>query len=106
MSGYCPAHTQQVNATRYRADRDRRGTAASRGYDARHRRWRTLILARDPLCKRCLTHVRTTPATVADHILPLRYGGARFDPANGQGLCGPCNTAKMHEDERTYGARA
>lgn len=30
----------------------------------------------------------------ADHRTELRDGGAPFDPANGQALCGGCHTAK------------
>lgn len=77
---------------------DARGTAASRGYDAKHRRWRRLILARDPLCQRCLAKNLVVPATVADHIIPLRHGGARFDLANGQALCRACHAVKTAED--------
>ena len=108
-AGYCdccaPVHRQQQD----HADRARRGSAGDRGYDAHHRRWRVLVLRRpgpagEPpgLCVRCYHAGRTVIATVADHIVPLGYGGKRFALANGQGLCGPCNTRKAIEDEATY----
>ena len=63
-----------------------RGTAASRGYDARHRRWRKMILARDPICVMCRATGMAVVATVADHIIPLRQGGG-WELENGRGLC-------------------
>lgn len=68
----------------------RRGTAASRGYGAQHRKWRDFILARDPVCKCC----GLLPSVIADHVKPIRDGGARFDEANGQGLCMTCHNQK------------
>jgi 5-methylcytosine-specific restriction endonuclease McrA len=58
------------------------------------RRWRTFrlgILSRDNyLCqirdRRCLD-----AATEVDHIQPIAFGGAEFDPANCRAACKPCN---------------
>jgi 5-methylcytosine-specific restriction protein A len=66
-----------------------RGTAASRGYDARHRKWRRLILATDPVCRIC--HIGAS--TVADHVTPLEDGGD-WSLENGQGLCSRCHNRK------------
>lgn len=66
----CPVHGRQAE----QAYDTRRGSAASRGYDARHRRWRLLVLAEHPLCvdpdRRHPGVVRAS--VVADHIVPLR----------------------------------
>jgi len=70
-----------------------RGSSAARGYGARHRRWRAMILARDPLCVHCRERGRTTPATEADHIVPLRRGGG-WSLENGQGLCKSCHSRR------------
>lgn len=70
-----------------------RGTAAARGYDARHRRWRTVIIARDPYCKIGIKCQGEAPSTVADHVLPLNQGGD-FSLENGQGCCSPCHDWK------------
>lgn len=88
----CPEVTRQTRCAGHRrtkqADtRAYRGSAASRGYDRNHRKWRRRVLARDPLCVECLEDGRVTEATVADHKVPLSEGGARFDMDNGQGLC-------------------
>ena|SRR3990167_1447541 len=86
---FCPEH----QAAEYRRQDSVRGSAASRGYGAGHRRWRPLVLARDPLCVFCLTRGLSTPATVADHIVPLSKGGT-WELSNGQGLCIPHHNAK------------
>ncbi|MFH5927068.1 HNH endonuclease [Roseomonas xinghualingensis] len=59
-----------------------------------HQRWRAEVIRRangmcqEPGC--CRTGVRL----FADHIVELKDGGAPFDPANGQALCGAHHTAK------------
>ena len=67
----------------------RRGTSTERGYGAMHRRWRSAILHRDPICTDC----HQAPSTEADHIIPLSRGGG-WSLANGQGLCKPCHSRK------------
>jgi len=42
----------------------------------------------------CEAEGRTTPATVADHIVPINAGGSRFEAENGQGLCASCHGKK------------
>src|SRR3989442_225009 len=82
----CPKH-HRAHEQAYDA---RRGTAAERGYDAAHRAWRAAVLARDPICKAC----GKERSTYADHIVPLKQGGAKLDLANGQGMCSRCHQAK------------
>ena len=41
-------------------------------------------LTRCPCCVESTKQGRTTPATVADHIKPVRLGGGFYDPANHQ----------------------
>lgn len=74
-----------------------RPSAAKQGYGARHRAWRTAVLARDPICKHpgCIAR-----STEADHIIPIRQGGARFDLANGRGLCKRHHSAKTGRETR------
>lgn len=87
---YCPACAGSKPAR----ERDERESATRRGYGAAHRRWREMVLARDPLCVMCKANGRIVPATVADHIVPIKRGGARFDMDNGQGLCHDCHNRK------------
>jgi 5-methylcytosine-specific restriction protein A len=115
----CPQHRQAS----HRRAQAIRGTAARRGYDARHRRWRLLVLAHGPLCVPCLAQGRVESATVADHVIPLAEWsqdpvGARRRLAkvltdrgrawdcldawsldNGQGLCVWCHNAKTAREK-------
>ncbi len=64
---YCSTHSRVAASDDARV----RGTAAERGYDARHRQWRRFILARDPVCQHCSARGVIAPASVADHVVPL-----------------------------------
>lgn len=92
----CPTHAR---AKQQAYDRSR-GTAAERGYDAGHRKWRAAILARDPICKAC----HRERSTFADHIVPLNQGGAKLDLANGQGLCSHCHQVKRGQERHQHRA--
>jgi len=64
-----------------------------------HRRWRAIILERDPVCKHC----HNALSTEADHILtwwnqPDPYAYA-LDPRNGQGLCKVCHNQKSRKEQ-------
>ena len=74
----CATHKLMLS----QADQRRRGNSAQRGYDARHRHWRKMVLARHPIC--CDCHMALS--THADHIVPLSKGGT-WKLENGQGLC-------------------
>ena len=87
----CGIHTP---AQRHRAYDDQRGSSARRGYDARHRRWREEVLARDPVCVDC----QRAPSAEADHRTPLGTPGYTdeqlWDLSNGDGLCRGCHERK------------
>ena len=78
-------------------DMERLHTAASRGYDARWRRYRAAYLQAHPLCADPFgVHAQPIPpATVVDHIVAHKGDHARFwDPANHQPLCASCHGRK------------
>ena len=95
----CPALvTDASRCPRHAAEREQhyeqqRGSSAARGYGAAHRTWRTVILARDPVCRLC----HRAPSTVADHIMPLRLGGT-WALSNGQGVCAHCHAVKRGQE--------
>jgi 5-methylcytosine-specific restriction endonuclease McrA len=90
-----------------------RGTARERGYDAAWDVFSLNWLRQFPWCgqradgklhvehSRCAREGRKVRATVTDHIVALRQGGAHRSPANSQSLCTGCNTAKQHPYART-----
>ncbi|MGX1495174.1 5-methylcytosine-specific restriction endonuclease McrA [Labrenzia sp. MBR-25] len=56
-------------------------------------RWQKVAakqLARAPICEGC----EQRPATLVDHIKPIRQGGAKCDPENLQSLCRNCHAEK------------
>ncbi|WP_210185442.1 HNH endonuclease [Devosia enhydra] len=89
-----------AKARHARADA-KRPNAAARGYDREWGQLRADFLRVYPGCKRC-----GGPATLVDHIVPIRVAPhRRLDPANLQSLCASCHSgAKQSADRRKYGA--
>lgn len=79
---------------------DARPSAASRGYDARWRRLRLLVLRARPICAHC----QRESAVHVDHITPLAQGGTD-DLANLQGLCPSCHSRKTAVEDGGFGRR-
>lgn len=59
-----------------------------------YRAWRTLVIGRAGGTCQTPGCGRRERRMFADHIVEIRDGGGRLDPANGQCLCGACHTAK------------
>jgi 5-methylcytosine-specific restriction protein A len=69
-------------------------------YWSKHwRRLRALVLAEEPLCRRCLAEGKFVPTEEIDHILAIKDGGAELKRENCQGLCGPCHRVKTRREE-------
>lgn len=93
---YCPDHER---AERSRYDRER-GSAAARGYDARWRRVRRMVLAEEPLCRRCAAAGRVMPATDVHHI----DGDVRnLSRENLEPLCHECHSRETAASGRRWG---
>ena len=73
-SGYCPKHANESTAHQYgqarRDDPQRMQTNSTRWLKLRR-----IVLARDPVCRIC----GNAASTDADHIVPIREGGAKWD---------------------------
>lgn len=72
---------------------------------AEHRRWREGVIARaggqcEAITKEGRRCRKAAPRhrMFADHKVEIKYGGAPFDPANGQCLCGSHHTSKTAEE--------
>lgn len=89
---FCDKHRQQAAREYNRYTRDEDSKAFYNSTD-----WRKLSrrqLKREPLCAECLRAGRIQPAEIADHIRPIREGGARLDIENLQSLCRACHNKK------------
>lgn len=99
-TGYCIKHKQEKHQ---RYDRYR-GSSASRGYDARWRRYREEYLKGHPLCVECLKTNMITAATVVDHIIPHKGDNNLFwDAQNHQALCKGCHDRKTASEDGGFG---
>ena len=87
-TAYCPAHTEAR-----RQERDLyRGSARARGYDHHWEAARRWYLAGHPLCERCESAGRVTPAVLVHHIVPVEQSPAlRLAVENLQALCRDCH---------------
>lgn len=84
----------------------RRGSAASRGYDADWRRCRAAFLLKHPLCLFCETAGRVEEATVVDHIISIEdRPDLRLDWSNLRPLCKPCHDRRTARDQ-AFGGRS
>ncbi len=98
--GYCDKHLRSIR----KQQDERRGSAASRGYDTRWRKARALYLSQHPLCAECRRQGRTVAASVVDHIRPHKGNRTLFwDERNWQGLCKPCHDAKTAREDGGFG---
>ena len=59
---------------------------------------RKLQLLSHPLCAECLKRGKHTKATMVDHIIPIKQGGAKYDQSNLQSLCWACHSRKSAEE--------
>lgn len=89
--GRCEAHQKAA----HRTDREARGSAAERGYDAQWTRFRNWYIRQYPLCRECEKQGRVTATEIVDHIIPLAQGGDKYDERNLQPLC------RSHHQEKT-----
>ncbi len=75
------------------------GGSAPRGYGARWRKLRVMILAREPYCQADGCHEW---ATEVDHIKPRRESGTDH-PRNLQGMCHDCHSRKTAVEDGRWG---
>lgn len=94
--GLCPACAAARSARQAGARRD-----DSLRIQTNSTRWlklRAMVLRRDPVCKEC----KDAPSTDADHVTPIREGGAMWDLANLQGLCHSAKTRREEATTKSY----
>lgn len=90
---YCPVH-----AKLHRQEYDRRrGSAYSRGYDAKWNKRRLAFLKTHPICEYC----GKRKSTCVDHIIPLPDGPD--DESNWKASCASCHSRKTIQHDGGFG---
>jgi 5-methylcytosine-specific restriction protein A len=88
---YCAAHQKDADKRRRESFDKRRGSASSRGYDARWQKVRLFKLAKDGLCEMCEKRGDISAATMVHHIKPISAGGDALAYENLMSLCESCH---------------
>jgi 5-methylcytosine-specific restriction protein A len=92
----CPTHERKKTAE---ADA-RRGSAYSRGYNARWQHYAKAFLQLHPLCCLCAAEGRVGAATVVDHIRAPKGNQQLFwEGTNHRPLCKPHHDARTDEGD-------
>ena len=82
--------------------RERRKGRSGADYTFYHsmtwRRLRNLFIQANLDCAECERQGRLTPATVVDHIIPIRLGGEPLDESNLAACCTPCHARKSQRE--------
>lgn len=94
---YCDVHKAKHNADYNNFKRTQESKAF---YNST--RWRALSkhqLTIQPLCQECLKNNRFIKAQIADHIVPIKNGGEKYDIDNLQSLCLSCHNKKTSKEK-------
>ncbi|MDH4319936.1 MAG: HNH endonuclease [Desulfobulbaceae bacterium] len=98
--GWCDEHKKRHR----QADDQRRGSAASRGYGARWRKYSVHFLRLNPTCNECERQGLVVAAEVTDHITPHKGDQDLFwDHRNHQALCKRCHDIKTATEDGGFG---
>lgn len=112
-SGRCEAHRAKYEEQRkgqaQRYDKER-GTAASRGYNARWAAYSRRYRKENPLCVDCLARGVLTSVEHGGHVDHVKAVSGPDDPlfwepSNHQSLCQPCHSAKTAGEDGGLGNR-
>jgi len=96
---YCEKHKPVVDREYNQFSRDKNSQAF---YESpAWRRLRRIKLGMNPVCEICLKE----KATTADHVIPVKQGGAPLDITNLQSLCGSCHSRKSIQEGSRFGRK-
>ena len=100
---YCAEHKKLTDKQYNRFQRDK---VVESIYNSRE--WKELRrkkLGINPICECCFEKGRIIKATMVDHIVPIKQGGAAFDMNNLQSLCQSCHSSKSAKEGSSWGKR-
>lgn len=105
---YCEKHTHKRQISqreRYKQLDAERGTAHSRGYDSRWKRYSASYRRANPLCVMCKRKGLLKAAECVDHIIPVTGSDDPlfWEPSNHQALCTSCHSIKTSAEDGGFG---
>ena len=98
---YCEVHKKKIDSDYNKYQRD---SFSKTFYNTP--RWRAVRkqkLTLSPFCEECYKNGTIIKATMVDHILPIKQGGAPLDMDNLQSLCWSCHSRKSIEEGSRFG---
>lgn len=95
-------HVKAREPQRKTPQAQRRVSASKRGYGRLWERLRAMVLAKEPLCRKCAQDGVTRAATDVDHIVPQSRGGTD-EPNNLQPLCHWHHSRKTATEDGGFG---
>lgn len=99
--GYCEEHKKLIDSQYNKYERDKKAQLFYQSAEWKALRKRKLQL--NPLCEECCRQGKLTKATMVDHIVPVKQGGAALDIDNLQSLCWSCHSRKSAEEGSRWG---
>ena len=100
---YCDKHQKLSNKTYNKYERD---NFSKTFYNSKE--WvevRKKKIQLNPFCEECIKNGTIVKASIIDHIIPIKQGGAKFDLKNLQSLCWSCHSRKSIKEGSRFGKR-
>jgi len=98
---YCDQHQKLVYKAYNKYERDNFSKTFYVSKEWLETRKRKLRL--NPLCEACQKNGTFIKASIVDHIIPIKQGGAKFDLSNLQSLCWSCHSRKSIKEGSRFG---
>lgn len=98
---YCEEHKKLTDQQYNLYQRDKKAQSFYRSDEWKAVKKRHLAL--EPLCRECSKEGKLVRATMVDHIVPIKEGGAPLADTNLQSLCWSCHSRKSAQEGSRWG---
>lgn len=98
---YCEEHKKEMDKRYNQYERDHFSKTFYNTPKWRDTRKRKLAIS--PFCEECRKNGTIVKATIVDHIIPVKQGGAPYEMENLQSLCWSCHSRKSIIEGSRFG---